>query len=319
MIPYILFIVGFFLLILGANALVDGASAIGKKLNIPSIVLGLTVVALGTSLPEMIISVMASLKGATDLSISNVLGSNILNVFVILGVSAIIYPVTAKRNTHYKEIPFSFIAAILLWILVNDQLLFGAKKSELSTFDGLFFLGTFIGFLFYTYHITKNSEEDESLNEIQEMPVKKAILYLIGGIGGLFIGGNWVVNGVEDVGRLLGLSESVIGLTIVAFATSLPELVTSAVAAFKKNSDIAIGNVIGSNIFNICLVLGVSSTVHPLPFYKSLNTDASMVVISNIFLFLFLFIGKGRKISRLEGFLFVLVYLSFLTWSLYTH
>ncbi len=308
---YILFIAGFVILIFGANYLVNGASSLGKKFKVSSIIIGLTIVALGTSLPELIISIMASAQGKTDLAISNILGSNIINVFIIVGIVSIISPITINKETTWKIIPFSLLAALLLGVCANDVFFEKSLENSLSTIDGIVFLLFFILFLYYSFDLAKK-HKGEINEEVKEYSMFNTLFFIAIGIIGLFVGGSWIVNGSIEVARLLGLSESQIGMSIVAFATSLPELATSVVAAAKRNTDVAIGNAIGSNIFNIFLILGISTVLTPLPFKNSMNIYLGMVILSNILIFTFIFTGKGRMISRIEGALLIMIYIVFM-------
>ncbi len=313
---YFLFLLGFVLLIGGANWLVDGASAIGRKYNIPDIVIGLTIVSFGTSLPELIISLFSSTEGATDLAISNVLGSNIFNVFIIVGVSALISPINVGSNTTWKEIPYSLWAAILLGISSADILLDGAATNVVSRIDGLVYLGFFVVFIFYSYNASKTGEVLGNEQDHKDLPMNKSVLLIIVGLIGLYIGGRWIVDGAVDVARLFGMNEALLGITVVATATSFPELVTSIVAALKKNSDIAIGNALGSNIFNIFLVLGISATVTPLPFKVEMLPNLYMAIFANIALFMFILTGKGKRISKIEGGMLVAIYVAYISYQI---
>ncbi|MBI9035609.1 MAG: calcium/sodium antiporter [Bacteroidales bacterium] len=312
---HILFILGFVLLIGGANWLIEGASSIGRKYKIPDIVIGLTIVSFGTSLPELIISLFASAQSSTDLAVSNVLGSNIFNVFVIVGISAIISPIVVGSNTTWKEIPYSLLAALLLGLTANDLFFDGRVFNEISRIDGMIFLAFFIIFIYYTYNVSKTGallgEEHHDI-----LPMWKSYMMIGAGLVGLYLGGQWIVSGAVDIASSMGMNENILGLTIIATGTSLPELVTSVVAALKKNSDIAIGNALGSNIFNIFLVLGVSATVTPLPFNADMMSSEIMAILSNVLLFVFIFTGKGRKISRFEGVLLLTIYILFITYQI---
>ncbi|MDD4528150.1 MAG: calcium/sodium antiporter [Candidatus Margulisbacteria bacterium] len=310
MITAILFIIGFFLLIKGADVLVDGSAAIAKKFNISNIVIGLTIVAFGTSAPELIVNIFASVQGNSEIAIGNILGSNIANILLILGISAIIYPLTAKKNTVLKEIPFNLLAIIILGVMTNDIIIDGGIFSGLSRIDGIVLLGFFIIFLAYTVGITKSEDDIVDVNKIDELSFHRSILYVLLGLVGLVVGGKWIVDGAVNIAEFFNVSQSLIGLTVVAIGTSLPELATSAVAAFKKQSDIAIGNVVGSNIFNIFFVLGISSTIRPLPFNNNSNGDILMTIIASIILLLVV-LDKKRVIYRYEGILMVLTYFAY--------
>jgi len=306
----LLVIGGLTLLVFGANWLVEGASSIANKLGISPLTIGLTVVALGTSMPELIVNILSSSSGNAELAIGNVIGSNTFNIFLILGIAALIKPINVQRKTTIIEIPFSLMAAIVLLILANDVFLNGDSKSILTLSDGLIFITFFIIFMFYNFLNAHN------LNPNQDVVVKQRKMLLSGimvfaGLILLFLGGKFVVMGAVAIATKLGVSQSLIGLTIVAVGTSLPELATTAVAAYKNNSDMAIGNVIGSNIFNIFFVLGISSVIKPLPFYSSSNIDILVTCLASILLFVFVLIGRGRQIDRKEGGLFVFLYLAY--------
>ena len=318
MLVYILFIFGFIGLIKGADFLVDGAASIARRLNISDLVIGLTVVAFGTSMPELFVNIIASFRGNTAIAIGNVVGSNIANVFLILGLSSIIYPLAVTKGTVWKEIPFSLLAAIVLFITANDQLLDGAQLSHLTRIDGLVLLSFFVIFIYYTFSIATPIEGMEAHISTQQPGWLRSSLYILLGLAGLTLGGKWIVDGAIALATRFGMSESVVGLTIVAVGTSLPELATSAMAAYKRNVDIAVGNVVGSNIFNIFFVLGVSAGIKPLPFQPGNNLDIAMVVFASLLLFLFMFTGKRRSLDRWEGMLFIVCYGGFVAYHVLT-
>lgn len=317
MLTYILFVIGFLLLISGANILVEGSASIAKKLNISSIVIGLTIVAFGTSAPEFIVNIFASVQGNTEIAIGNIIGSNISNILLILGVSSIIYPLATQENTVWKEIPLSLLAAILLGVMVNDTLIDGGTFSGLTRIDGIVFLSFFIIFLYYTFGISKVSGEDTDL-EIKEMSYLKSSLYVAGGLLGLVFGGKWIVDGAIKIAEGFNVSQSLIGLTVVAIGTSLPELATSAVAAYKKQADIAIGNVVGSNILNIFWILGFSSVINPLPFSKDSAIDIIMTIVSSLILFLIMFVGKKHTVERWQGVIMIIIYICYVAYLIGT-
>ncbi|MBL0084585.1 MAG: calcium/sodium antiporter [Saprospiraceae bacterium] len=283
-----------------------------------NIVIGLTIVAFGTSTPELIVSLIASMNGNTEIAIGNVVGSNIVNIFFILGVSATIYPLATKSNTIWKEIPMSLLAALLLWVMANDQLINGDNSSLLSRIDGIVFLAFFIIFIYYTVGIAKSDTDDSPEIEIQNITPGKSFLFIVLGLAGLIIGGKWIVDGAVALAKNMGLSESLIGLTIVAVGTSLPELAASAVAAYKKQTDIAIGNVVGSNIFNIFLILGISSLIKPLPFTSGSNIDVMVACLASIVLFVLLFVGKKHIIQKWQGLLMILIYVIYVGYLVMT-
>jgi cation:H+ antiporter len=309
---YLLFFLGFVVLILGANWMVEGASALGRKLRLPPMVIGLTIVAIGTSLPELVINSIASINGVTDLAVSNVLGSNILNILIILGITALIYPLGIPPATSKYDIPFSFMVTIVLGILASDMSIFGSDKNILSFWDGFIFILLFLAFLVYSFRLGKRLKPEPYPRKFRWV---KAFIFIILGLAGLYWGGQWIVAGTMDIALLFGISEGTVGLTIVAFATSLPELVTSVIASVKKKNEIAVGNAIGSCIFNITLVLGVSAMITPLPFAAASMLDLGMVLAANAFLFVFVFTGRGRKISRFEGALLIAIYIFYLIFT----
>ena len=311
MLTYILFAIGFVLLIKGADLLVDGSSSIAKKLKISSIVIGLTIVAFGTSAPEFIVNIFATAQGNTEIAIGNILGSNIANILLILGVASIIYPITAKKNTVLKEIPFSLLAALLVGFVANDIILDGGTSSAITRIDGLVFLSFFAIFLYYTFGISKSKDDVMETGEIKNYSYTKSTAFIILGLLGLVIGGKWIVDGAIKIAELFNVSQSLIGLTVVAIGTSLPELATSAVAAYRKQSDIAIGNIVGSNIFNIFWILGFSALIRPLPFNPKSNIDIMMTIAASLILFLTMYIGEKRVIERWQGVLMILIYLGY--------
>ena len=317
MIVYILFVLGFVILIFGAKFLVDGASSIGVKVGLSQLIIGLTIVAFGTSLPELVINVFASLKGSSGLAIGNVLGSNIMNTLLIIGITAIIYPIKVDSLICKRDSWINLIAILLGAILAND-LFFGKQEKIIDRVDGIILLIFFIIMLYVLFsNIGKRNNSDE--NKIISYTYSKSIILIILGSLGLFFGGKWIVSGALAISYELGVSESTIGLTLVAAATSLPELVTSIVAALKKNTDIAIGNALGSNIFNIFLVLGTSATIHPINFESSLNIEIGILIVASLFLMLVIRTGnKARTITRLEGVFLTLGYFIFLFWSIFS-
>lgn len=311
-------IAGLVLILLGANGLTDGASSIAKRLNIPSLVIGLTVVAFGTSAPELVVSATSAIKGSADLAVGNVVGSNVFNTLMIVGMTALFAPISIQKNTISREIPFALLASVVVIVCANDILLDGSGVNVISRTDGLLLLGFFIIFLVYTFIIAKKgNESNEADGEIVSMSWIKSISYLLLGFGGLIYGGQLFVDGSINVARSLGVSESVIALTLVAGGTSLPELATSVVAAIKKNPDIAIGNVVGSNLFNIFLVLGASATITPLSISGIDNFDFIFLIISSLLLIAFSVLFGKRMITRVEGATLVLIHIAYLILSFY--
>ncbi len=313
MLTYFLFILGFVLLIKGADLLVDGASSIAKKLNVSDLVIGLTVVAFGTSTPELFVNVFASIQGNTEIAIGNILGSNIANILLILGISAIIFPLAVQSTTVWKEIPFSLLAALVMGILANDMLIDKKGFSELTRGDGIILIAFFIIFMYYIFSIAKKSGNKKQEDDFKQLSNLKSVSFIIIGLTGLVFGGIWIVDGAVEIAGYFGVSQSLMGLTVVAVGTSLPELATSAVAAYKKNTDIAIGNIVGSNIFNIFFVLGISAVIKPLPFQPASNADIMMTIIASILLFAFLFVGKKQVLKKWQGVMFLFVYVGYVT------
>ena len=278
----LLLIGGLILILLGANGLTDGAASVAKRFRIPPIVIGLTIVAFGTSAPELTVSVSSALKGSADIAIGNVVGSNIFNTLMIVGCTALFAPIVITRNTLRKEIPLCILSSIVLLICANDVFLDKAPENILNRVDSLLLLCFFVIFMGYTFAIaskpvTMEQQAEhpviEEETEIKSLPWWQSILYIIGGLAALIYGGQLFVDGATGIARNLGVSESIIGLTLVAGGTSLPELATSIVAALKKNPEIAIGNVIGSNLFNIFFVLGCSASITPLHLSGITNFD----------------------------------------------
>ena len=286
-ITFSLFIAGFYFLIKGADWLVTGASSIAKRLRVSDLMIGLTVVSFGTSAPELIVNLIASFQGSADLAIGNIVGSNISNVLLILGIAAIIYPLAVKRGTIWKEIPFNLLAVFALWLLANDVLINRGGLSVLTRTDGAILLLFFVIFLYYTFGIAKVEGEGE---DVKKHSIWLSIMMMVAGGFGLAFGGKWIVDGAMFIARYFGMSESLIGLTIVAIGTSLPELAASAMAAWKHNADIAIGNIIGSNVFNVFWILGLSALIKPIFFNTMLNIDIYFMAVTTVILFLFMVI-----------------------------
>jgi cation:H+ antiporter len=304
----VLLLLGFVLIIKGADFLVDGAASIAARLRISDLVIGLTVVSFGTSTPELFVSIISSFQGNTDIAIGNILGSNIANILLILGVSSIVYPLSVPRGTIWKEIPFSLLVAIVLAFVANDRLLDNASESAISRSDGLVLLCFFCIFLYYSFSVAMEEDNFESQAPEGTRSLLASVLLVFVGLGGLSLGGQLVVDSAAKLAKAFGMSDKTVGLTIVALGTSLPELATSAMAAWKKNVEIAVGNVIGSNIFNILLVLGLSSVIIELPFHRSSNRDIGVLLIASLLLFIFMFTLKRRSLDRWEGVVFVVFY-----------
>ncbi|MBO7458114.1 MAG: calcium/sodium antiporter [Paludibacteraceae bacterium] len=303
-------------LVKGADWLVDGASAIAKRFGISDIVIGLTIVAFGTSMPEFVVNMVSVAEGTTDLAITNVLGSNIINTFVILGLTALVYPIVSQRHSRLFDIPLSVLAGLFVLVAVTIPQLWGTSSIGINRVGGIILLGFFCIFLYETFRHAKAHPEEKSAGAVKEIPFYRAVVLILVGLAGLIIGGELIVKSAVDIAVRCGVSESIIGLTIVALGTSLPELATSVIAAFKKNCDIALGNVIGSNIFNVFFVLGTSAVVHPLPAYEGIELDAMMVVLSSGIVWVAVSTNHEHKIQRWAGALLLVIYAGYLTYRL---
>jgi cation:H+ antiporter len=304
--------VGFVFVIKGADLFVSGASSLARRLHVSDLAIGLTVVAFGTSLPELAVNVTASIRGDTGITIGNILGSNIANILLILGVAGVIFPLAVTKGTIWKEIPLSLLAALLVGILANDLAIDGAGPSCLTRIDGLVLLCFFAIFLYYTAGIARAEGIPAAPHQDVQAAWKTAVL-MVAGFSGLLLGSTWVVDGAVKLATSLGVRQTVIGLTIVAVGTSLPELATSAAAAYRKNPEIAIGNVVGSNIFNIFFILGVSSLIRPIPFEPRANVDIGAAIIASGLLFACMFTSKRHILDRREAALFLVLYTIYIT------
>ena len=304
----VLVIVGFVLLIKGADWMVSGSTLLAKKNHIPDLVIGLTIVAFGTSAPELVVNIVASYEDHSDIVLGNIIGSNNFNLFMILGIVGLIFPIAVQSSTVWKEIPISFIAAVALLVLGNGYMFFDYQG--LSRINGGFLFLCFLLFLFYIYKQMKN---DKSVADYVEIKASKGKIWglIVLGLVGLIIGGKLIVDNAVIIASQLGVSEKIIGLTIIAAGTSLPELMTSVVAALKKNSDIAIGNIIGSNIFNIFLILSVSALVRPITFTPNFNLDIYLLLGGTIFVFLAMFSGKRKVLDRWEAGLLLVTFVGY--------
>ncbi len=316
---FLLFLIGFVVLIKGGDWLVSGSTSIAKRYGLSDMVVGLTIVSFGTSAPELIVNIISSLSGSSEIAIGNVIGSNISNILLIIGVTAIICDLPIKRDTLLSEIPFSLSAAVLVGFLANAALFDSKSTLLISRGDGGILLFFFVLFLAYIFRIAKEQVEngEEEGEKLEVLPMRKSVALLLGGFIGLFLGGKWVVDGAIAMAKWLGMSETFIGLTVIAIGTSLPELVTSVVAASKKSVDIAIGNAIGSNIFNVLWILGISAVIKPLPFAVLNNTDILVLIFSSSLLILSLATGKRHAIDRNDGILFVVLYALYTAFCIY--
>lgn len=316
LINFLMVVIGFVLLIKGADYLVNGASSLAKRFNVSDIAIGLTVVAMGTSAPELVVNIISGsvedgASGANEVVYGNIIGSNIFNIFLILGISSIIYPLTVEKNALWKEVPFSLLATFIFFVLVNDALFFGSAQSGLDVKDGIILLCLFVLFLGYIFLNIRRNPASE-VEDIEVFSNLRTTLMIVFGIAGLVLGGKWIVDNATAIAKYFDVSDKMIGLTILAAGTSLPELATSAVAAYQKKSDLAVGNIVGSNIFNLLLVLGTTSLIHaPLIFTPSLNIDLYIVMVGTIMLFLFMFTFNKFKLDRAEGVVYLIGFIAY--------
>ncbi|PKL36379.1 sodium:proton exchanger [Candidatus Peregrinibacteria bacterium HGW-Peregrinibacteria-1] len=318
LISILLLLVGLVILIYGADFLVKGASSISKKLGVPAIVIGLTIVAFGTSAPELIINLFSAAKGTTDLALGNVLGSNVANIFLVLGVSGLIIPLSVKKNTTWKEIPFATLAMFMILFAGNDIFLDGSAFNVISRSEGLVLLGFFAIFMYYTFELFRSGRGGESEgDEIAIYGGWASLGFVLLGLLGLFFGGQLLVNNAIELAKMAGMSEMLIGLTVVAVGTSLPELATSVVAARKGQTDLAIGNVVGSNIFNIFWILGVTSVIKPIPVSDGASVDIFITTLASFILFVVMFVGKKHVLQRWQAGMFVIFYIVYVAYLIY--
>ena len=301
-------------IVVGFVALVKGA----ERFGISDLVIGLTVVAFGTSMPEFVVNMVSVAEGSTDLAITNIVGSNIINTFVILGLTALVYPIVSQKRSRDFDIPMSIIAGVLVLIFVAVQLPFGEAGKGIGHLGGGVLLAFFCYFVYNTFRNAKEGVKELKSEGVKELTIQRAIGLIIGGLVGLVVGGELIVKSAVDLATRMGVSEAIIGLTIVALGTSLPELATSVIAAAKHNSDIAIGNVFGSNIFNVFFVLGTSAAIHPLPAYEGIELDACMAAMGSIIVWLAVKTNKERKVQRWAGALLLIVYGGYLAYRLWT-
>jgi len=311
----LLIILGMVLLVKGGDILVDGASSLARHFNISELAIGLTIVAFGTSAPELVVSLFASIGLHPEIAFGNAIGSNNFNLFIILGLTGMIMPIAVQKNTIRYEIPFSLLAAVILFFLTNFS--FSPDgKNILNRIDGIILLVLFGLFLFYVAKSMKNTETTEQVTVTKTLSLTKSIIFVVLGLIFLVAGGRLVVDSAVYLARAFNISEKIIGLTIVAVGTSLPELVTSITAIIKKSDDIAIGNIVGSNIFNILLILGVSSVARPMEYSLVFNRDIYFLMIGTLLLLLAMFIGNKRKLDRWQGAIFVLLYAGYVVYMI---
>ena len=311
----LLFLVGLFLVGKGADFLVAGAAALAKRLKISDLVIGLTIVSFGTSAPELSVNLFAAAGGNTAIAAGNVIGSNIFNILVILGTCALIRPLTVQSTTIFKELPFSLLAALAMGFAASDMLFDHASAAVISRTESALLLLFFAIFMYYAFNLAQSGEqiaEDET--PVYSLPM--SLLRVVGGLTLLLLGGKWMVDSAVSIAAFLGMSEAVIGLTVVAMGTSIPELATSVAAIRRKNSEIAIGNVVGSNIFNIFLILGVTGVIHPLPIAAESQVDLLVLIAITLVLFLLIYNHRQRQLVRVHGILFLSLYAIYLGYLL---
>jgi cation:H+ antiporter len=306
-----LLFVGLALLIGGAEVMVRGASAIALRFKISPLVVGLTVVAFGTSAPEFVVNILAAINGSADIGLGNIIGSNISNILLILGVASIISPLNIKRGTVWKEIPFALLAVVLIFIMGNDQIFNQTPNNIISRGEGLILISMLIIFMYYVFGQARHHNHDDDAT-ITPYPAHVAIIFVLLGIGGLVFGGNLLVDQAVKLARSAGISEAMIGVTIIAFGTSLPELATAVTASIKRQTDIAVGNVVGSNIFNVFWIVGASASIQPASFSAILQFDLLIAIFASILLFATMFTGRRHVLHRSEGTIFVLLYVVYI-------
>ncbi len=311
MIDVLLLILGLVLILAGASALTDGASAIARRFNISDMVIGLTIVAFGTSAPELVISSVSSIKGSAGLALGNVVGSNIFNILLIIGITAAVHPIRVDSRTISRDVPFVLLSSLVVCFVALDSVFDAGSENRITRADGLLLLAFFAIFMRYTISMAHNSSASES-NATKSLKLSVAVLYTLGGLLGLIFGGQIFVDGASGVARMLGVSEAIIGLTIVAGGTSLPELATSVVAAVKNKPDMAVGNVVGSCIFNAFLILGVSATIAPMGVEGFNISDFGVLVGASVLFWIVSYLYKKRTITRIEGILLALGYVAYM-------
>ena len=319
LVDILLFLLGIVLIIAGANYLTEGASTLARRMGLSPLVVGLTIVAFGTSAPELIVSLMSALKGNADIAMGNVIGSNIFNILAIGGVTAVVAPITITKSTIRREIPLMLLSFLVLFFLSYDTIFAGTAgttENILSRGEGLTLLGFFLIFLTYTFAIAKDAPDDPHADHtpIRTYPLWLLILFIVGGLVALVYGGDLFVSSASSIARTFGMSESFIGLTIVAAGTSLPELATSVAAALKKQPEIAVGNIVGSNIFNIFLILGISSTITPIRIGGVTALDFLVMIAAGLMLCSFAVLFGQRIIKRGEG---AILALGFIAYTIY--
>jgi len=309
---YLLIIAGLIVLVKGADCLIDGSVAIAEKIRIPKIIVGLTIVAFGTSLPELLVNIISASRGSTEIAFGNVIGSNIANTLLILGIASIIKSIQIKKSTVWKEIPFSLLGTIVLMVIANDLLIDKIGASSLTRIDGIVLILFMSIFMYYLLSTAITNKERLTPRINKKIHPYKVVIMISLGLLGLYFGGEWTVSSAINISRKFGASEFFISSTLIAIGTSLPELVTSVKATLRGNSDLAVGNIIGSNIFNIFWILGITSIIHPVGFQASINFDLIFLIIASIVLFIFIFIGNKHRLDRWQGAIFICAYIVYI-------
>lgn len=309
----LIIVFGFVFLLLGAEGLVDGASGLAKRFGISNLVIGMTVVAFGTSMPEFVVNMLSVAEGQTDLALTNIVGSNIINIFVILGLTALVYPIASARSARVFDIPMNILAGVVILVAVLITLPFESMPG-MSRLSGVILL---LIFGIFMYHSVKTAKaEPDSTEDFKPMPLAKALIYIVLGLAGLIVGGEMIVRGSVRVATELGVPDAIIGLTIVALGTSLPELATSVVAATKHNCDLALGNIVGSVSFNVFFILGTSALIRPLPAYEGIILDGIMATLGAVLVWLGVISNRQHQLKRWHGALLLTIYAAYLTYRL---
>ena len=315
-VSFILLIVGLVLILLGADALVNGASAVARKYVISEFVVGLTIVGIGTSAPELIVSAISAINGSSDIAIGNVVGSNISNVFMILGITAIIAPISLTKSNLKYDLPIALGVSLLLFVLAYDSIFLGKEFNVISRWDGLILIAMFVIFMIYSFKSSASGDQNEESAESEngKVNIVKSVLLIVCGLVGLVLGGRLFVNSGSDIARGFGVSDAFIGITVMAVGTSLPELAASVNAAIKKKGQMALGNVIGSNIFNILLILGTSSIIRPLTLGGITMIDMGMMILTTVMIMLSALLISKKEIKRGVGALFFMIYIAYIVY-----
>lgn len=311
-------VIGFVALVKGADILIQGAASLARRFHISDLVIGLTVVAFGTSCPELFVNVVASIQGNAGIALGNIIGSNIANILLVLGVAACIFPLEVGKGTAFREIPFSIVAAIFLYVLGFNFRFHENALFVISRLDALFFIILFAFFLWYSWRIAYATQDMPEAVPEKTLNIRVSCVFIFVGLFGLTLGAHWINISAVSIARFFGVNDTIIGLTIVAVGTCLPELATSIVAAYKKNPSIAIGNVVGSNIFNIFFVLGITGLIRPVASQKAMHVDMLVMIVATIILFFSMYTGKRRVIDRWEGFCFCVAYAAYIIYLVFT-